>query len=88
MYVNENIKPRELTEQEKADREKGIYDSFANYLVFCPKCGKMAKTNVYIMRAEGYAQELKDAGQKCSCGNGGWAVGYPANSKTGFVKFK
>lgn len=30
MQRNKNITPRALSYQEKADREKGIYDSFAN----------------------------------------------------------
>ena len=54
MIVNDNIKPRPLTEQELADRKRGVFDSYANYLVYCGKCGKMRKTNMYVMRAEAY----------------------------------
>ena len=87
MAVNSNIVPRALTSEELADRQKDIYDSFANYLVFCRKCGHMAKTNMYVMRAEAYIDEL--GGRPCpSCGSqNAWTLGYPANSKTGFVKF-
>ena len=60
MAVNANIVPRPLTDEELAARRKGEYDSFANYLVFCPKCGDMAKTNMYVMRAEAYISELGD----------------------------
>lgn len=86
--VNLNIIPRPLTEQEWADRKKDVYDSFANYLVFCPKCGKMAKTNMYIMCAETYAEDLNKAGKACDCcGSKEWIVGYPKNSTTGFKEF-
>ena len=37
MIVNDNIKPRPLTEQELADRKRGVFDSYANYLVYCGK---------------------------------------------------
>ena len=40
MIVNKNIRPRPLTEAELADRKRGVFDSYANYLVFCGKCGK------------------------------------------------
>ena len=85
--VNANIKPRALTAEELDARQRGEYDSFANYLVFCPKCGHMAKTNMYVMRAEAYIDEL--GGRPCpGCGaRNAWTLGYPANSKTGFVKF-
>lgn len=87
--VNENIRPRALTPQEKADRAAGIYDSFANYLVFCPRCGRLIKTNAYIMRAEAYIVEAGARGKKCpGCGGNEFVLGYPENSKTGFVKFK
>ncbi len=87
MTVNANIVPRALTPEELAARQRGVYDSFANYLVFCPKCGHMAKTNMYVMRAEAYIEELGD--RPCpGCGAAhAWTLGYPANSKTGFVKF-
>ena len=47
-YTNHNILPRALSYEEKENRKKGIYDSFANYLVYCPKCKHVAKTNMYI----------------------------------------
>ncbi len=88
MLVNRNIKPRLLTEAEREQRARGLYDSFANYLVFCPKCGRLEKTNIYIMRAEEYAADLTGRGYACpDCGGREWAVGYPENSSTGFVKF-
>ena len=69
MIVNDNIKPRPLTEQELADRKRGVFDSYANYLVYCGKCGKMRKTNMYVMRAEAYIDELRAAGKTCpDCG--------------------
>ena len=69
MIVNDNIKPRPLTEQELADRKRGVFDSYANYLVYCGKCGKMRKTNMYVMRAEAYIDELNAAGKTCpNCG--------------------
>ena len=85
--MNNNIVPRPLTAEELAAREEGVYDSFANYLVFCSKCGHLAKTNMYVMRAEAYIDELGD--RPCpGCGaQRGWILGYPANSKTGFVRF-
>ena len=47
----------------------------------------MAKTNMYVMRAEAYISELGD--KPCpACGaQGVWTLGYPSNSKTGFVSF-
>ena len=88
MLVNRNIVPRLLTREEWDARRRGEYDSFANYLVLCPNCGHMEKTNVYIMRAEEYVRLLKDASYACSdCGGRDWDVGYPANSTTGFVPF-
>ena len=87
MIVNDNIKPRPLTEAELADRKRGVFDSYANYIVFCGKCGRMQKTNMYVMRAEAYIEEL--GGTPCpKCGaTHVWTLGYPANSKTGFVRF-
>jgi hypothetical protein len=88
MMVNPNVRPRELSSREKADRKNGIYDSFANYLVFCPKCFRVAKANMYIMRAEAYIDELSAIGAKCpECGECRWTLGYPLGSETGFVKF-
>ena len=46
MQRNKNITPRALSYQEKADREKGIYDSFANYLCCCGKCNYLDKSNM------------------------------------------
>lgn len=87
-FTNKNITPRALSYEEKQNREKGIYDSFANYLVFCPKCKHVEKTNMYIMRAEAYIDELHERGIACpKCGENGWTLGYPLNSITGFVKF-
>ena len=62
MIVNDNIRPRALTAQELEDRKRGVFDSYANYLVFCGKCGRMRKTNMYVMRAEAYIDELKEKG--------------------------
>ncbi len=88
MIVNKNIKPRPLTEAELADRKRGVFDSYANYLVFCGKCGKMRKTNMYVMRAEAYIDELNAKGESCpDCGAQGWTLGYPQNSVSGFVKY-
>lgn len=84
MIVNDNIKPRPLTEQELADRKRGVFDSYANYLVYCGKCGKMRKTNMYVMRAEAYIDELRAAGKTCpDCGADAWTLGYPENSEIG-----
>lgn len=89
MIVNDNIKPRPLTEAELADRKRGVFDSYANYIVFCGKCGKMQKTNMYVMRAEAYIDELNAAGKTCpNCGASAWTLGYPDNSQSGFVYFK
>ena len=63
MIVNDNIKPRPLTEAELADRKRGVFDSYANYIVFCGKCGRMQKTNMYVMRGEAYIDELNAAGK-------------------------
>ena len=85
--VNANIVPRALSHAEREARRRGGYDSFANYLDYCPRCGHMAKTNMYIMRAEAYIDELGDTPcPKCGATRV-WTLGYPANSKTGFVKF-
>ena len=43
-FRNKNIVPRHLSYEERENRKKGIYDSFANYLVFCPKCKYCIKT--------------------------------------------
>ena len=38
MAVNHNVNPRPLTAEEKEKRARGIYDSFATYVVFCGHC--------------------------------------------------
>lgn len=86
--TNKNITPRSLSYEEKENRKKGIYDSFANYLVFCQKCKHVQKSNMYIMRAEAYIDELNERSIVCpKCGETQWTLGYPLNSLTGFVKF-
>lgn len=88
MLKNENIKPRVLTEKEKEDRKAEIYDTFASYLTFCPACGYVDKSNMYMMRAESRLEKIKSTGMKCpQCGKTVWELGYPANSRTGFLKF-
>ena len=88
MQKNENITPRPLSYQEKLDRENGIFDSFANYLCCCGRCNYLDKSNMYIMRAEAYIDELHERGKVCpKCGENEWTLGYPLNSITGFVKF-
>ena len=68
-YKNPNILPRALSYEEKENRKKGIYDSFANYLVYCQKCKHVAKSNMYIQRAEAYIDELHEKGTVCpKCG--------------------
>ena len=86
-FTNKNITPRELSYEEKHNREKGIYDSFANYLVFCRRCKYVEKTNMYIMRAEAYIDELHAKGELCTCGANEWTLGYPMSTTTGFVKY-
>lgn len=86
--VNENIIPRCLTSEELAARSREEYDSFANYLVFCRSCRKMIRTNMYIMSAETYRDELLSAKTPCpGCNALDWTLGYPENSANGFVKF-
>ena len=87
-YTNKNITPRALLPEEKENRKNEVYDSFANYLVFCPKCKHVMKSNMYIMRAEAYIDELGANGKTCpECGGAEFILGYPLNSITGFVKF-
>lgn len=87
MQVNPNIIPRALTEEEKTLRQQDVYDSFATYLCFCSKCGYVDKTNMYLMRAESRVRKLREDGQACpGCGAKAWELGYPQNSKTGFVR--
>ena len=38
MLKNPKVTPRALTAKEKEDRANDVYDSFANYLCFCPGC--------------------------------------------------
>ena len=59
MAVNHNVNPRPLTAEEKENRARGVYDSFATYVVFCGHCRYVRKTNMYIMRAEAFIDELK-----------------------------
>lgn len=61
MAVNHNVNPRPLTAEEKEKRARGIYDSFATYVVFCGHCRYVRKTNMYIMRAEAFIDELRPA---------------------------
>ncbi len=87
MLVNENIVPRPLSREEAENRKHGIYDSFANYLVFCPNCQTMMKTNMYLQSAEIYLAKLQADGIICPhCGAKEWKLGYPMGTKTGFVK--
>ena len=44
MAVNHNVNPRPLTAEEKENRARGIYDSFATYVVFCGHCRHVRKT--------------------------------------------
>ncbi|MGI5977173.1 MAG: hypothetical protein ACOX68_05700 [Candidatus Limivicinus sp.] len=88
MIKNDNIRPRALSSQEKADMEKGVYDSFANYICFCHDCGYVDRTNMYLMRAKEHLDRLKKEGTKCPvCGKENWELGYPMGSKTGFVDY-
>lgn len=88
MAVNHNVNPRPLTAEEKENRARGIYDSFATYVVFCGHCRHVRKTNMYIMRAEAFIDELKARGEVCpQCGRQEWTLGYPMGMTTGFVKF-
>ena len=57
MAVNQNVNPRPLTAEEKENRARGVYDSFATYVVFCGHCRHVRKTNMYIMRAEAFIDE-------------------------------
>ena len=73
-YTNHNILPRALSYEEKENRKKGIYDSFANYLVYCPKCKHVAKTNMYIQRAEAYIDELHESAPSAATATGRSAI--------------
>lgn len=85
--MNNKITARALTGEEWEKRKKGEYDSFANYLVFCEKCGKLERHGMYIMSAEACVERFKRDEKVCSaCGQKAWIVGYPAGSKTGFAK--
>ena len=69
MAVNHNVNPRPLTAEEKENRARGVYDSFATYVVFCGHCRYVRKTNMYIMRAAAFIDELKARGEVCPhCG--------------------
>ena len=88
MLKNENIEPRKLTLKEENERKHGVYDSFANYLVFCPACGYLDKSNMYLQSAERRVNMLLEKGTKCPvCGKCAWVRGYPAQTATGFVRF-
>ena len=83
MAVNHNVNPRPLTAEEKEKRARGIYDSFATYVVFCGHCRYVRKTNMYIMRAEAFIDELKARGEVCPhCGKQEWTLGYPPASSS------
>lgn len=87
MLVNKNVNPRPLSREEAENRKRGIYDSFANYVVFCPDCRMPIKTNLYLQSAETYLEKLLADGQRCpNCGTCRWTLGYPMGTKTGFVK--
>ncbi len=89
MQKNENIEPRALSEEEKENRKHEVFDSFANYLSFCPNCGYVDRTNMYLMRAESRIKKLCDKGEKCpECGKCCWELGYPKKTRTGFVGFE
>ena len=88
MQKNMNLTPRSLTGKEKEDRANDIFDSFANYLCFCPKCRYLDKSNMYLMRAESRVKKLNEDGVECpQCGACEWELGYPLGTTTGFVKF-
>lgn len=88
MRANTKIRPRPLTNDELWDKANGVYDSFANYLVFCGECDYLEKSNMYIMSAEAFRDRLDAEGKVCPvCGKKAWVLGYPANSPTGFVHF-
>lgn len=88
MLKNENIIPRKLTMKEEEERLQGKYDNFANYLSFCPACGYLDKSNMYLESAERRTAKLLAQGEKCPvCGKCVWVRGYPSQTKTGFVKF-
>ena len=88
MAVNQNVNPRPLTAEEKEKRARGINDSLATYVVFCGPCRNGRKTNMYIMRAEAFIDELDARGEVCPrCGKQEWTLGYPMGTTTGFVKF-
>lgn len=87
MLVNKKISPRPLSREEQENRKKGIYDSFANYVVFCQDCRSCIKTNMYLQSAEMYLEKLSRDDTSCpSCGGKNWTLGYPMGSRTGFVK--
>lgn len=89
MFKNDNIVPRRLSPEEKKNMAKGDYDSFANYLSFCPGCGYIDKSNMYLLRAEERVRSLHEKGTECpGCGKCEWELGYPAATTTGFVDFE
>ena len=81
MAVNHNVNPRPLTAEEKENRARGVYDSFATYVVFCGHCRYVRKTNMYIMRAEAFIDELKARGEVCpQCGRQEWTASSAART--------
>ena len=87
MMKNETVRARALSEKERDDMENGVYDSFANYICFCPDCMYVDRSNMYLMRANERLQKLYSENIKCPvCGRCRWELGYPKGSKTGFVE--
>ena len=48
MAVNHNVNPRPLTAEEKENRARGVYDSFATYVVFCGLGPTLAVATILI----------------------------------------
>ena len=89
MQKNEYVRGRVLTEKEKQDMKKDVYDSFASYLTICSDCGYVDRSNMYLMRARERLVSLEKGGNKCPvCGKTHWELGYPDNTTTGFVHIK
>ena len=88
MKKNENVRVRALTAEEKKDMENNVFDHFAVYATFCPECGCVDRTNMYLMRANERVSTLHAKSVKCPrCGKCAWELGYPDNTKTGFVDY-
>ena len=87
MLVNKKSPSARCRGRSRKTEERGIYDSFANYVVFCPDCRSCIKTNMYLQSAEMYLEKLSRDDTSCpSCGGKNWTLGYPMGSRTGFVK--